>query len=246
MECGINRGEVSSGNASSADMVQMYLNTNARSTASVVSVPSELFKVSETYTIALTATNYLNISGKGSVSVTIANGSVPQIRLYANTPIVYRSQELMFTAIARLSPCCKLFNQTAEYSWRVYDGYRLSNALSSSSLDPRVFRLAAYSLDPGWNYTFRATVVFNSPSSTGISASSSFRVIVGVKGSFATIRGGYSQTFDISQSIVLDATGSYDIDDPTNKTLTFRWSCSVFSPNLGAQCTGFVAGSGNI
>jgi len=121
---------------------------------------------------------------------------------------------------------------TFRYSWYLYSGINYV-AVTSVSKDPRTFKLAAQSLSASKDYTVVAQVT---SSSTNKSATAFVSVTVGRAGLVASILGGDTLTHFYNSTLVLDASGSYDIDYPTTGKLSYSWTCIQYAPSYGGTC----------
>jgi hypothetical protein len=222
-----------------------YLNANATSTVAVITVPSYLLDPSVTYSISLILTNIFGFSGIGTVDVAIITLVQPQVRLYGASFVYYRWQSINLFAIASFPSCSLMSNYSIQYSWIAYDGIEPAPRLSSSSNNPRVFLLDKYQLVPGRNYTVKVLAAASTATNTAKKfGTAAFTFFVGRSGLAARIGGGSEQSISLNQSLVLDASGSFDIDFPdSNQGLMYTWSCIATFPNRGSACGGFVASS---
>jgi len=63
-------------------------------------------------------------------------------------------------------------------------------------------------------------------------------------GVLASIVGGHTRTFGISDQVILDASTSLDLDYPTNSQpnlLSYQWTCVQVYPNYGEPCFNFLS-----
>ena len=232
--------------AQNAAAIQSYLNEAYRDTTAVAVVPQSLLTKSTRYNsaeyeISLQVTNFLSQTSVVKAKVRVDNGLgsiVPQLRLYGANVVTYRWKALSLYAAASYPPCAgDLSSLPLVYSWRLYAGVTLVSSIQSFSLDQRYFKLRPYTLQASTAYRIIADVSLN-----GVVLASTAGVLqVGQSGVSAVISGGNAQTASTLEAVVLDASGSRDIDYPsTTSGLAYQWACSVLSPEFGANCTGFV------
>ena len=143
--------------------IAKYLNKKYPQTNSFITVPNHLFKsVNDvgSYLISLKLTNLFMRSSIGSVSVRLAQGQAgPQLTI-ASPPIInqYRWQDLILSASISQPSCGANSSQPLSFAWAVYQGLSYLPGLKTTSVDPRTFRMPAYSLDTGTSYTIKVTV----------------------------------------------------------------------------------------
>jgi len=229
---------VTRSDGNSTDLLIDYLNLYFPSTSSLISIPSNSTLVQVgVYTFYL---KLENIFGKSSISSIFVNViepiSIPQVSISGPSVVSFtRPNVLSLFSLGSLFVCGKELDGALVYSWKVYKGIQLDPSISSSSLDPRQFKLPAYNLDINQQYTFSIKAsLLKDPS---LSAKATVTVNVGVSGVLAQIKGGSVRTALETDVLVLDASESYDLDYPTAKNrLTYSWSCSEYSPSYGNAC----------
>lgn len=181
------------------------------------------------------------------IKVTVSSMAVtPRARITGPSVVTVKiTQALSLFASALLPPCAEISNVPLSYTWSVYINGRHSPSLSKSiSLDPRNFKLPAYTLDAAVEYYVQ--VVVSAPSIRDAqSSSTSVKVSVSRSGVMALINGGSSRKVSLggtaSTAFVVDASSSYDIDYPTIPSrLSYGWACIIVSPSYKyGQACGF-------
>jgi len=168
---------------------------------------------------------------------------------------MFRWQRVDLFAVASLPSCAVNSSSSLVYSWKVYDGFDYVPSLSQTeSLDQRFFKLAAYKFNINTQYSVQVKVtaaLLNSVPATGgaaafsepgasVSSTALVTVNVGQSGVVAVIKGGASRTVSVTATLVVDGSGSYDIDYPSDAQtlLTFEWACMITSPTYGTSCGG--------
>jgi hypothetical protein len=225
--------------------VAAHLNANyTHNTTALVRVPNSLLYRGVDYVFALTLTNFLGRKSTGIVTVAVSSYGVvvPQLRILSASSVTYRWKLITLYASA-VFPACALQGSNSPaltYTWKVFKGFTYVAALTSRSLDPRYFKLDAYSLDATAAYTFQvtATVASGSGSSSSTApALATFTLQVGEAGVAARIAGSAAVTSVVSRPVTLDASVSSDLDYPGTRPLSFAWSCSEVYPSFGASCS---------
>ena len=128
------------------------------------------------------------------------------------------------------------------YIWAMFNGPTLQNSIVSYSKDPRMFKLPPYTLAAGTTYTLVVTVAQSG--NTTVYTTDSVQVQVAFSGLMAVITGGASRSAAVSETVVIDASASYDIDYPTPTyapLLTYSWTCMQTSPVYGVGCGWMIA-----
>jgi hypothetical protein len=105
--------------------------------------------------------------------------------------------------------------------------------IKSVSLSTRNFRLEEFILDPGTEYTLVLTVTTDN----GISSSSAHIFSVGMGSTLAVISQGSFTTVSETSVRSIDATQSYNLDNPADHSdLAYSWECVQSSPVFGVPC----------
>ena len=183
------------------------------------------------YTITLTLQNCF-----GQVSTLSKNlrvnlpSMVPIVQLSdASVQFINRPSKISLLAVASASICGSVIKGDIIYTWQVYKGLQLQQNIVSKSLDVRIFELSPFTLEA--NTTFTVQISVASSVNPFAFSSAKVSVIVGVSGVIASLAGGSTRTVVSSEGFTLDASASYDIDYPTNKSaLQYRWNCYEYSP----------------
>ena len=109
----------------------------------------------------------------------------------------------------------------------------------STAVDPRYFKLPAYTLNASQTYDLAVTVT----DKAGYSNYQSTELVVGQSDLVAIIDGG-DRIVGMGDALYLDGTSSYDPDTGDSTGLTFDWSCAVLSDDEGA-CNATLATNHN-
>lgn len=220
--------------------LQQYfdLHFSSQDTWSYVNIPpnSTIFG-SGLYTFTLSLQNKFGQSSTVSKNLVAAlPNTIPLVQI-SGQAIQYVNRASQITLLARSSAsiCGLTISDNIVYTWQVYEGLQLQQNIISQSLDARFFKLSPFSLKAGSVYTVQVSVAQSSRPLAFSSAKVS--IIVGVSGVVATIAGGKARTETASVGFSLDASASFDIDYPTNKsTLKFRWECYEYAPLFLKPC----------
>jgi hypothetical protein len=121
------------------------------------------------------------------------------------------------------------------YSWSVFTGNNKDISLVSISKDPSKFTLPSYSLKPNLLYKIVVQVYGDEATSEA-----SVQVLVDVGKVIAIIKGSSQKKVRLSETMTLDATMSFDEDNPDvygkEAGLKFIWSCIQLQPFLNQSC----------
>ncbi len=216
--------------------ISSFLNNKFNSTNDVAIIPQDLLSSGTKYTIRLTLTNFLLQSALSSITVNVGNGNkgaVPQARIYGIQQVFYSFQPINLIASVDIPSCMSVKNSTTiKYEWKMYKNYVYDKSLVSSSLDPKVFFLPEFSLQPAMSYNLVLEV------STGLVYSrTSSTLIIGKGNIVSKVSLGTSATLG-KNALLLDGSSSYDEDHP-DAILLYSWYCYQISPIFGNTCINF-------
>lgn len=237
------------------DALSAYLNNMYKDTRTIVIIPNNLlirstYWVDSTYVFVLTLTNFLDQTSRAAVTIMVKNDRqdiTPNVVLSGTREIVYRRNAVNVYAAITWPGCASnaTRNLPVTVSWKVYNGLVYVASLQSTSADKRYFRLPAYSLEAATNYTISATASVDVGAPTLLSGVVSGPLQTGRSGVVASIVGASTRTVSASQSALLDASTSTDLDYPAAR-LNYTWSCVQFAPLFGAPCEDFVSLRSNL
>lgn len=205
-----------------------------------VVIPAGYFNVNNYYNIIVTMCNFLGRCGTNSLQVTVS--SVGNVPVASVTPSkVKRSQALSVLGYASVAECGgKLSTKNLVYSWQLYQGSTLlsGDQYKSTSVDPRLFRLAPYALSIGTLYN----VIFTATSTQyGTYSSSSTTVSVSSGTLTPRLSTGTSVGLRKSENLVIDASSSVDENinyagGEINANLVYTFTCTTVSPYYSESC----------
>lgn len=235
-----------------ASIISIFMGVQ-NSTSSVITVPNSLLYPGVTYQFSLTVKNFLGLTSTKAVTKVFVDfsSSVPLVSIPGPSVLQrYRWQSLNLFASAILPSCqsqSAISQQPLTYTWRMYKGVTYDSSLVSTSLDPRVFSIPAYSLNNNTQYAVKVTV------STGFSSATAQVIVqIGASGVVASISGGQLRTISpyTTPSLILDASKSYSLDFPNHpEYLTYQWKCIDYTPaTFGNPCPSpnLLYGSGGL
>jgi hypothetical protein len=231
--------------------VQLFLSRNY-TISPPTPVPSSELTPGHVYTIKATLCNFLGSCGTGVKAIAVLSptaDSAPLVHFPGQSiRSVYRTNPWSIAAIATVPPCPG--NPLAArlmYSWSsvaVTDGESTPQNVTvrSTSQDPAVFKVSAYTLSVGATYTITATV------RSSISSTQS-RAIVQVtvlqSDLVAVLTGGSHRYITVGELVTLDASSSYDKDYPglalSPSEVSCRWICVTLMPVASPSCAVAVA-----
>ena len=214
-------------------------------------VPSSLFAKNQVYTIQPRLCNFLGAcnTAVAVVNVTTSTTSVPVVSLLGGrSRNTNRYSQLVVNSNAFIQSCANTISSAGlDYAWTVRTvlagGEYGTTSLRTTSQSPAVFRLPPFSLLVGTTYQVTLTVT----TARQATASASTTVVVVAGKLFAQIAGGSPKYMILGDSIVLDASKSYD-EDKTGVTgasagLNFFWSCVRQAPIFSSACPLTIAGT---
>ena len=110
-----------------------------------------------------------------------------------------------------------------KYKWAVQLSGQ-SNAIVSTSSDPRTFSLPAYSLTTDKTYTITLNAT------AGTSSTSAFVEVYVAQGPVtASVKGGYAHSIPLDQELTLDASISQDANIQQSKNATLLYMVTLFN-----------------
>ena len=222
--------------AQSLAAVLSALQAAANSTSVPIVIPSSMLESAE-YKITLSLTNWLGFSRLfGSVSRVSSSTDIPTVNILgASVRTIRVYDQLVLSAEGSVSGCS--LSNTLSYTWQIYKNYVL-RAIKSESKDPRKLIVKGYELKSGVTYQCKVTAT----TASGSSSSAVVDVYIEPGAIKVEVAGGSVRMAAIDKPLLLDASGSVDLNvDPIKQTitsdLTFAWSCTVTAvDNFGAQC----------
>jgi hypothetical protein len=202
----------------------------------LVVIPNRLLQQA-TFTVSLQLTNFLGQLSKASISIDVLSlETVPQLSIAGPSfQTQFRHQPTSLYAIAFMPTCGGQPTESLDYRWTLYEDIDALN-FTTTSLDARYFTLPENSLTTGRSYTAQIIVVYTLPDGTGTSeATASVNLQILRSDIFTAIFGGSERVVSTSSEVVMDASGSFDKDEP-EALLIYTWACMQLVPVYGAGC----------
>ena len=177
------------------------------------------------YTIALSLTNFLGLTSFATVTITVnTDSNLPLLSVIGPSyRTIVASSPLTILSVATLTTCAS--GAIVTFAWTVKNENRTASTyIKSSSLDPSIFAIPAYSLVVDNNYI--VTVTASTHAST-VSTSTIVYVAHGVV--TAVIVGGTYRSAPVDKVLLLDASSSYDSDYPQSSGSTLSYQVQQYS-----------------
>ena len=186
-------------------------------TVDLYEIPREHFPVGF-FTFTFSVTNFLGVKSSSAITIeTSADDFVPLLSIMG--PQIVRTsrwKELKLRFNFTVPACGFTVNPVSNLlvTWKMYKGFTYRGDLASISRDPNEFKLAPYTLDAGVSYSVILELVVSSPLYPSQRLETSVKVIPGISGVVANIFGGKNRTISARDELVMDGSGSYDLDYP--------------------------------
>ena len=244
--------------AANTTALRNYTTAHSDATEPWLFVPNRLLFAGHDYSFSVELTNFLGFSARASHSVRVIADAIPNVMVTAGTRYtMFAPKFLSIFAQASVAVCpnTQARNTKLEYAWAL-----ISRAeLVSSSVDPRYFKLPAFSLNstqvnaapflvsvsttdlapfafPSANQSYDLQVVVID--AFGLRNAATVELQVGQSELIAVIDGG-SRSIGVSENLTLDASSSYDPDIGSSSGIHFNWYCSSSSSDSGT-CGGVL------
>jgi hypothetical protein len=230
---------------SAADRLLQFLSRNY-TLSPPLPVPSTVLATGYTYSIKSTLCNFLKSCGTATkvVSVTQSVAPVPVVTI-AGQPVrtMYRADPLSVVADAYTQSCTGSKSSVGlQYSWTAIQlllgTTSYTNAtVRSTSQNPTVFKLPAFTLSVGATYTLTVTAL---STTSGQRSSAVVQLNVLQSDLVAVLKGGSTRYAIVGEVVTLDASSSYDKDYPqqalAGAAVTYAWQCLTVAPVPSATC----------
>ena len=232
--------KVLGGDNNATIILQQFLNSNYK-ISPPSAIPFSLIAKGFSYTFTATLCNFLSACSSSSFSLVAADMSIPIVSM-SGGPLrqINRNSLLSLSTSVSVSNCgSQNFAYTFSYQWILYQSGAPILSITSTSKDPSKYILPPYSLQANAMYAIK---VIASISGTSRSSYYSVNVLVGSGGLHVIIAGGLVRFVRVGSAIVVDATSSFDDDQPgvvgQNAGLLYHWSCQQLSPLFNETCRG--------
>jgi hypothetical protein len=208
--------------------------------------PSTVLMKGYTYNIKVTLCNFLKACASAAKIVLVGESLAPMpVVTIAGLSVrtVYRADPVSVEAGAYTQSCSgSKSSMGLQFSWAITQllpgatSY-VNSTLRSTSQNPAVFKLSAYTLSVGATYTLRVTAL---STLSGQLSSAALQLQVVQSDLVAVLKGGSTRYATVGEVITLDASNSYDKDYPqqglARAAVSYTWHCVTIAPTLSADC----------
>eukprot|EP01040_Poterioochromonas_malhamensis_P011892 gene11892-biopygen2504 len=222
--------------------LQSFINGSFSSSFPLV-VPSSYLSVGSVYSFRSRLCNFLGACSEVSRAVQVESGFVPSVSIAGlNNVSMTRSQSLQLISVANGRDCSGKA-VSVSYEWKVLQWSSLSQSsvlgVQSTSKDPSRFVLQSYGLPGRGKYEVVVTVRDATTTASSLSASASVIVNVVSGKLVALVQGSSERSMRVGDSMMLDASKSYDEDvsRSSDSSLVFQWSCVQIVAAGNSSCT---------
>ena len=207
-----------------------------------IAIFASYFARPDVYSFVITLCNFLSTCTTKQTRLLIVNTQIPTVSVVGPvTRTQKRSHELVIHGYGSVANCTGFpSSENIKYEWSMQQNGIHVN-LPSTSRQPNVYRLPAYTLSTQFSYTVTLSV---SDKLTGQSSSTKVKLLMEKGALKAVIAGGSDRSIRPNEAYTLDASYSYDEDmNPPNDGILYEWSCIQRSPSLSDTCPLFEASS---
>jgi hypothetical protein len=208
--------------------------------------PSTVLVKGYMYNIKVTLCNFLKACASATKVVLVGESlaPVPVVTIAGQSVrTVYRTDPVGVEAGAYTQSCSGSKSSIGlQFSWAITQllpgatSY-VNSTLRSTSQNPAVFKLSAYTLSVGATYTLRVTAL---STLSGQLSSAALQLQVVQSDLVAVLKGGSTRYATVGEVITLDASNSYDKDYPqqalSRTGVSYTWHCVTVAPTLSADC----------
>ena len=191
---------------------------------------------------SVTVTNVFGQSSTAYAAVTRSMTSPPVVSLPSVAArTLYAGESMYLEAAIRLSSCFNVWLYSPQIRWRwsmqsSSSGggvdYGLDAAMDGASRNTSTLLLSTTGLTPGQSYeVVAAAQMISDPDLVGFASAMISVAYAGVQ----AVIGNVPSSASAAQFVELDATGSFDRDDPT-QTLIYRWTWQLYGAEDGVAC----------
>eukprot|EP01040_Poterioochromonas_malhamensis_P006991 gene6991-7548_t len=201
------------------------------------SIPAKFFVAGTIYSFYVQLYNYIGSCGFANRSVEITSVVLPTVMILGSQTVSITSRQTLQLISSVSVNDCLGDPSSVSYEWIVHSSKSDKLSLQSTAKDVSRFLLPPYSFPALGTYLVSLAVRVNF-SSSAVSALGKAQIVVNVaRGNVvALIKGEGSRMAKVGQTIVLDASESYDEEQFPSK-LIYHWYCLEIWPNYGENCT---------
>jgi hypothetical protein len=230
-----------SGSTVNASKIKSFLDAQTNFNKAIT-IPKSLFDSGNSYNIKVNLCNFLGQCGRDALPFIVsASANVPVVVMNSDKlTSVGRSNRLSISGDAYTTQCSGGTSKAQlTYTWKIYQNNNLLTAdkFKSTSVNPKVFILPAYTLDTNAVYVVTLTVQHD----VSLKYSSvSTTVVVQPGAVVAKLKGGTTMNMRVTGTATIDASDSYDMDNDANTGaaagLTFVFLCHKIAPTYNDNC----------
>jgi hypothetical protein len=218
--------------------IAAFLNQNS-TIMSTFTMPSWLFSPGYSYSLTVSACNFLMACGSTTARFVVSAHDVPVVFVLGSKDVSMNPKDVLSVSAGGYLLTCsgsKLYDLS--YEWTLVEetaaGQSILDVKSTSGLS-RVYMLPAYSLVAGRAYTL---ILEGTYGLLALKSSVNVKITVASGSIIPVIKGTAVQSLREGESLVLDASGSYDENQRSEALsgLIFSWSCKTLKPTLSAVC----------
>uniref|UniRef100_A0A7S3JZP2 PKD/REJ-like domain-containing protein n=1 Tax=Aureoumbra lagunensis TaxID=44058 RepID=A0A7S3JZP2_9STRA len=194
--------------------------------------------------VQLQITNFLGRTASADFTVTLSAETPPFLEVIGGLQQTARRPDPLSIRANAVATSCDgrpAISRGVELDWifLARDESITNVGLSSTSSDPRLFQLPAYSLIAGASYLLEVTAIDKAINQT---SQASCEVIVEHSSIVAVLNGGSDRIASLSEIITISAAASIDLDVETERGsaagLSFEWNCSALQNT--SNCSTFA------
>mmetsp|Transcript_29297 Transcript_29297/g.49447 ORF Transcript_29297/g.49447 Transcript_29297/m.49447 type:complete len:2221 (+) Transcript_29297:134-6796(+) len=192
-------------------------------------IPVGMLTADYYYTFSYTLCNFMDVCGTSVHRMYATDVKTPIVVIQGQaTRDVFTQNTLLLTADGYTADCDgSKSSSDVVYSWRVVSDDTIDTSIVSTSSDSKKFKVAAYTLVPLVEYKM---IVTGTSLAEGTNSSTFVTINVLQSDLVLVTSGGTQQSARIGESIVIDASGSYDSDfapGSSDTELRYEFECAL-------------------
>lgn len=230
--------------SSSGDAMMAYMNDNIALfiDSKPMEIPTEYIESGHTYHIKLTLCNFLGFCSSSTMRLVVEANPLPVIIIQQGSRVRVQRNSQLNLFLSYSLPFCDGSNLPSSqmgFNWTLFVDGAVVN-VASTTRDKTKYQLAPYSLLSGKTYSVLSTV-WNKVNPSQI-ASVTTLVDVNKADVDAVILGNVNQLLPFDKTLIFDASGSIDKNEPSNAQpiLIYSWSCVTTTPQILSSCPSLV------
>eukprot|EP01017_Pseudomicrothorax_dubius_P032295 TRINITY_DN4213_c0_g1_i1.p1 TRINITY_DN4213_c0_g1~~TRINITY_DN4213_c0_g1_i1.p1 ORF type:complete len:364 (-),score=36.41 TRINITY_DN4213_c0_g1_i1:58-1149(-) len=220
--------------ASDTQKIQTLMNTDANSNKLDIYLPPGTLPLDYSFVLKVIMTNFLGRANSSLVAVRTSSLALPKVTISESKLELYTSDSLVIEAVGEAQSCSNELQGTTpfklKYKWtdisvNPIDIERVIGL--NPQIPPRSLTIPAFTFEARSIRTLQVKVWIES--NPNLENTQSVEVKYLIAKPIAWIQGG-SRIISTSQELLLDASPSYDPDEPDlrrSRDLNFTWSCTL-------------------